>query len=85
MSIIFNCTELLPDDKQKRKIDQGNKYNPNDNITPYPIFILRKCRGSREPCRIYIDHMARVYKTFKEYIEKNKLPKCTMTVPVNGR
>src|SRR5699024_4975729 len=60
-------------------------YNPKTDLTPIPIFILRKCKNSDNPCRIIIDDNGRVYKTWQSYLTKNKLPECEMILPLNGR
>ncbi|CAH1109691.1 unnamed protein product [Psylliodes chrysocephalus] len=84
LSTLFNCTEPLSDDKNSRKKKNPN-YNPNTDILPIPIFVLRKCRGSDNPCRIFIDDVGRKYENWKAYIENNKLGKCVMVLPKNGR
>lgn len=82
----------MPKEKEKRlKEAQKNKidYDPETDILPLPIFVLRKCilsvSKNSNPCRIFIDHDLRVYNTWKEYITNNKLPPCKMTLPINGR
>lgn len=84
IAVIYNCTEPLP----KEKLGLSKKYpdyNPETDIRPVPIFILRKCRGSENPCRIFIDDTGRVYQTWEQYLKKNKLPERKMTLPLNGR
>ncbi|XP_064211943.1 uncharacterized protein LOC100141681 [Tribolium castaneum] len=86
LSIIYNCTEPLPSVKQKRKKNtKYEDYNPNTDLTPVPIFILRKCKNSDNPCRVIIDDGGRVYRTWNSYLTENKLPECEMILPLNGR
>lgn len=75
MRIIYNVTEPLPNETSKR-----------DQIGTHPIFVVRKCKKSRQqfPCCIYIDHQLRVYNSFDEYIANVKLHKCVMVLPTNG-
>lgn len=84
VAFIYNCTEPLPSEKIKRSKKYGD-YNPNTDVTTVPIFVLRKCRGSDNPCRIFVDDCGRIYKTWEDYLVRNKLPECHMTVPLNGR
>jgi hypothetical protein len=84
ISIVYNCTEPLDDEKKKRS-NQNKDYNPKYDVTPVPIFILRKCKGNRSSCRIFIDHEGRVYTTWNKYLTENKLPECKMILPVLGQ
>lgn len=84
IAIVYNCTEPLPKVKEKR-LKKDSNYKPEADVTPYPIFVLRKCHESTDPCRIFIDHTGRVYETWLEYLSENKLPDCQMTVPKGGR
>ncbi|KAG5879124.1 hypothetical protein JTB14_031671 [Gonioctena quinquepunctata] len=84
VSFIYNCTEPLPDEKISRAKKYPD-YNPNTDLMPVPIFVLRKCRGSDNPCRLFIDDTGRTYKSWREYLTKNKLHKCKMVLPQNGR
>lgn len=52
---------------------------------PVPIFVLRKCHGSANPCRVFVDHTGRTYDTWEEYKNRNKLHECEMILPLNGR
>nr|XP_023024204.1 uncharacterized protein LOC111512325 [Leptinotarsa decemlineata] len=84
ISFIYNCTEPLP----KEKLSRAKKYpdyNPNTDLMPVPIFVLRKCRDSDNPCRIFIDDTGRTYQSWVEYINKNKLHECKMVLPRMGR
>lgn len=92
ISFIYNCTEPLPKEKQKRlKKAEKSKipYDPETDILPLPIFVLRKCilksTENKRPCRIFIDHDLRVYSKWEDYITNNKLPPCVMTLPKNGQ
>lgn len=84
ISIIYNCTEPLEKDRLKRMKSNSN-YKAHEDILQYPVFILRKCQNSENPCRIFIDHIGRVYTSWDEYLSKNKLSKCIMVVPKDGR
>lgn len=84
ISCIYNCTEPLPSEKLKRS-KKYKDYNPVTDLTPVPLFILRKCKNSENPCRIIIDDSGRVYKTWRSYLTENKLHKCEMILPLNGR
>lgn len=35
-------------------------------------------------CGILIDHDGRMYKNWEDYLQNNKLPKCTMVYPKDG-
>ncbi|KAJ8925280.1 hypothetical protein NQ315_009108 [Exocentrus adspersus] len=84
VSFIFNCTEPLPSEKIKRA-KKFPDYNPNTDLMPVPIFVLRKCHESENPCRVFIDHTGRTYSTWDEYMNRNKLHQCVMVLPLNGR
>ncbi|RZC37512.1 hypothetical protein BDFB_008295, partial [Asbolus verrucosus] len=84
ISVVYNCTEPLQSEKERRA-KKYDDYDPDYDLNPLPIFILRKCKHSSSPCRIFIDHTGRVYGTWDEYLTKNKLPKCNMILPKNGR
>ncbi|XP_045466060.1 uncharacterized protein LOC123674932 isoform X1 [Harmonia axyridis] len=71
LSIVYNC--LVPLDSSS-----------NQQYSPVPVFIIRKCSSSEHPCRIVIDHTRRVYKNWESYIEDNKFCQCWMVVPENG-
>ncbi|CAH1128045.1 unnamed protein product [Ceutorhynchus assimilis] len=84
ISFVYNCLEPLPEEKLKRS-KKFSDYNPQTDVNPVPIFILRKCRGSQNPCRVFIDDNGRVYRSWTNYLINNKYPKCEMVVPRNGR
>ncbi|VEN62899.1 unnamed protein product [Callosobruchus maculatus] len=84
ISFIYVCIEPLPAEKIKRA-NKDKEYNPKTDLMPLPIFVLRKCRESENPCRIFIDHTGRTYENWDEYIERNKLHACEMVLPKNGR
>lgn len=73
---MFNCCEPL-----KNK----NKYGVD--IRCYPVYRVRKCTGSPtgNNCCTFVDDQSRVYKTWQDYLDTNKLPKVRMCVPVNGK
>lgn len=72
ISYIYNCLEPV-------------KSTSDSIINPIPIFVIRKCRDSEHPCRIFVDHTGRVYQTWKGYIEDVKLPECRMILPYQGK
>ncbi|CAH0550152.1 unnamed protein product [Brassicogethes aeneus] len=84
IAFMYNCTEVLPGEKLKRQKKYPD-YNPKTDLNPVPIFVLRKCEGSSHPCRIFIDNNGRVYDNWTNYLTKNKLHKCEMIVPKDGR
>ncbi|KAK5647165.1 hypothetical protein RI129_002057 [Pyrocoelia pectoralis] len=84
ISFVFNCLKPLPSEVKKRK-KRYRDYNEYTDIMPIPVYIIRKCSGSSDPCRIIIDHDDRVYESWSDYIEDNKLHKCMMVAPKNGR
>lgn len=73
---IFICCEIH--DKKK-------------SLSVEPVFVLKKCnheevKGAvQENCIIVIDIHGRVYKSWELYLENNRLPKCTMVYPKNGK
>uniref|UniRef100_A0A6P7GQA6 Uncharacterized protein LOC114345461 n=2 Tax=Diabrotica virgifera virgifera TaxID=50390 RepID=A0A6P7GQA6_DIAVI len=87
VELAFIYVVLEPTDKQatdRRKQDPN--YNPRTDISPIPIFVLRKCRVERgEACRIFIDHGGRVYSDWQDFLKNNKLPESVMVLPLNGR
>ncbi|CAG9838624.1 unnamed protein product [Diabrotica balteata] len=87
VELAFIYVVLEPTDKQatiSRKKDPN--YNPRVDISPIPIFVLRKCRVQKgEACRIFIDHGGRVYSNWQDYLKNNKLPESIMVLPLNGR
>lgn len=55
-----------------------------------PVFVVKKCHDiadkvSVKNCTLFIDSCARVYQTWELYLENNKLPKCLMVIPKDGR
>ncbi|XP_018563411.1 uncharacterized protein LOC108905115 [Anoplophora glabripennis] len=84
ISFMYNCTEPLPSEKMSRA-KKYIEYNPNTDVMPLPIFVIRKCHGSADPCRVFIDNIGRTYQTWHEYIAKNKFHQCEMILPLNGR
>ncbi|KAK5647773.1 hypothetical protein RI129_002665 [Pyrocoelia pectoralis] len=84
IAFVFNCLKPLPSEVKKRK-KQYSDYDEYTDIMPIPVYIIRKCTDSSDPCRIIIDHDNRVYQSWSDYIECNKLHKCVMVVPNNGR
>ncbi|XP_047024720.1 uncharacterized protein LOC124633516 [Helicoverpa zea] len=57
------------------------------HILVFHVFSIRKCISKKpgvKGCKIFIDHDARVYETWSDYLSQNKLPKCVMVVPQNG-
>jgi hypothetical protein len=84
ISFIYMCTEPLPEEKQKLAKKYPD-YNPSCDFTLLPIFVLRKCKNSTNPCRVIIDNVGRVYQTWNDFLDENKLPECEMIFPKNGR
>ncbi|KAF5278097.1 hypothetical protein FQR65_LT03613 [Abscondita terminalis] len=84
VSFIYNCLEPLPQQKLE-KAKQCSDYNPYTDITPVPVFVIRKCRGSEHPCRMFVDCDNRVYSSWDDYITTNKLNQYTMILPKHGR
>ena len=78
------CTEPLPEEKAQRA-KKYSDYDPYTDLTPFPVFVLRKCKNCKNPCRIFIDDVGRVYDSWNGYLANNKLPKCRMIFPKNGR
>ncbi|XP_050513522.1 uncharacterized protein LOC126889334 [Diabrotica virgifera virgifera] len=74
------------DDQAKSRTKKDPKYNPHIDISPSPIFVLRKCRREEgDACRIFIDHGGRVYSNWQDFLKNNKLPESIMVLPLNGR
>ncbi|KAF5306470.1 hypothetical protein FQR65_LT18566 [Abscondita terminalis] len=84
ISFIYNCLEPLPE-LQLEKANKIKDYNPYTDIRPTPIFVIRKCKNSVHPCRIFVDCDNRVYSSWKDYITNNKLEKAMMVLPKGGR
>ncbi|XP_044264418.1 LOW QUALITY PROTEIN: uncharacterized protein LOC123011163 [Tribolium madens] len=80
ISFVYVCIEPLPEEK----LNRAKKFD-NSDLTPFPLFILRKCKRSNNPCRIIIDDTGRVYNSWDEYLAQNKLPKCEIIFPKDGR
>ncbi|KAF5278095.1 hypothetical protein FQR65_LT03611 [Abscondita terminalis] len=84
ISFIYNCIEPLPE-LQLEKAKKIKDYNPYTDIRPTPIFVIRKCKNSVHPCRIFVDYDNRVYSSWEDYITNNKLEKAMMVLPKGGR
>ncbi|KAF2896019.1 hypothetical protein ILUMI_10166 [Ignelater luminosus] len=84
VSFIYNCLEPMPEEKIARAKKYPD-YNPNTDMSPVPVYVIRKCIGSDNPCRVFIDSDNRMYNSWEDYIEDNKLHKCTMVLPRTGR
>ncbi|CAH1966105.1 unnamed protein product [Acanthoscelides obtectus] len=84
IGFIYACAEPLPAEKNARAKKDPN-YNPKTDLMPLPIFVIRKCRESEHPCRVFVDHSGRTYQSWDGYIRKNKLHECEMVLPKNGR
>lgn len=57
------------------------------NILLFHVFSVRKCISMKideKSCKIFIDHDARVYQNWDDYLTNNNLPKCVMVVPTSG-
>uniref|UniRef100_A0A2A4JC77 DUF4781 domain-containing protein n=1 Tax=Heliothis virescens TaxID=7102 RepID=A0A2A4JC77_HELVI len=64
-----------------------SKKGESVHILVFHVFSIRKCISMKpgvKGCKIFIDHDARVYETWSDYLSENKLPKCVMVVPQNG-
>lgn len=61
----------------------GYKNDEEDGCLP--LFIVKKCDAMSEPCLMFIDHTCRVYEGWTSYLGNNKLPKCRMYCPKNGK
>ncbi|XP_018325080.1 uncharacterized protein LOC108736956 [Agrilus planipennis] len=84
IAFIFNCTEPLPQEKHQKMNNPG--YSPDADIGAVPIFVLKKCYSKCDHgCRIFIDHEGRIYTSWTQYIDNNRLGKCMMVLPKNGR
>lgn len=84
VSFVYNCTEPLEYEKQKRGAKYKD-YDPNTDVQPLPVFILRKCKYSPKSCRVVVDHLGRVYASWEDYLNRNNLPQCNMVYPKGGR
>ncbi|XP_050513531.1 uncharacterized protein LOC126889339 isoform X2 [Diabrotica virgifera virgifera] len=87
VELAFIYVVLEPTEKQATdRMKQNPNYNPRIDISPIPIFVLRKCRQEEgEACRIFIDHNGRVYSNWQDYLKNNKLSESIMVLPLNGR
>lgn len=72
LRVIFNVLEPLSKDS-------------SNGVLVLPIFVIRKCKHADDPCKIYIDHTLRVYKSLKHYIENVQLHKCIMVLPKGAK
>lgn len=84
VAFVYVCLEPLPAQKVKRA-KKNIGYNPKADVNAVPVFILRKCRGSPDPCRVIIDNTGRTYGSWQDFLNKNKYPECEMIVPFHGR
>ncbi|XP_072397360.1 uncharacterized protein [Diabrotica undecimpunctata] len=85
LAFIYVVLEPTHTQAADRRREDPN-YNPRTDISPIPIFVLRKCRVEKgEACRIFIDHGGRVYSNWQDYLTNNKLPESIMVLPKNGR
>jgi len=84
VAFVYVCLEPLPVEKIKRA-KKNTDYNPKADVSTVPVFILRKCRGSRNPCRVVIDNTGRTYNSWQDFLNKNKYAPSEMVVPFDGR
>lgn len=84
VAFVYVCLEPLPAEKIKRA-KKNMDYNPKADVNAVPVFILRKCRGSPNPCRVVIDNTGRTYRSWQDFLTHNKYPESEMIVPVDGR
>ncbi|KAK4876434.1 hypothetical protein RN001_012856 [Aquatica leii] len=84
ITFIYNCVEPLMKEKLKRQKKYCD-YEPYTDIMPIALFVIRKCTDNPEHCRFFIDQDNRVYSSWEAYKEKNKLHKCIMVLPKNGK
>lgn len=61
-----------------------------EDVVTIPLFVIKKCSKIFEydrlgHCTIFIDNSNRVYNDWNLYLTNNKLPKCTMICPKNGK
>ncbi|KAF5283732.1 hypothetical protein FQA39_LY17229 [Lamprigera yunnana] len=83
ISFIFNCLEPLSEDILK-KFKKNPNYDPIVDSVFIPIFVLQKCIKSSNACRIFVDHNDRVYSSWENYKQNNRLHKCIMVLPKDG-
>ncbi|KAJ8730085.1 hypothetical protein PYW07_017123 [Mythimna separata] len=68
-------------------LDLHTKKGDSVHCLVFHVFSIRKCismNSKVKGCKLFIDHDARVYETWVDYLTENKLPKCVMVVPQNG-
>ncbi|KAJ8728167.1 hypothetical protein PYW08_016552 [Mythimna loreyi] len=68
-------------------LDLHTKKGDSVHCLVFHVFSIRKCISMNpkvKGCKLFIDHDARVYETWIDYLTENKLPKCVMVVPKNG-
>ncbi|KAL2713305.1 uncharacterized protein V1478_017003 [Vespula squamosa] len=78
----------------RNKIDKPSKVNNEEEIIAVPVFKIQHYNDNLEKKRNtnnekiytvwYIDIKGRLYKSWKDYILNNNLPKCTMVFPKDG-
>ncbi|KAI4461600.1 hypothetical protein MML48_5g00013637 [Holotrichia oblita] len=90
ITFIYNCTEPLAQEKDKKK-EKDENYNPDNDFIPVPVIVLRKCKRNKKeingkrPCRVFIDSNGRVYQSWDYYLKNNVLPRCQMIYPRDGK
>ena len=72
--------ELLIKTKSTENANEGNNYE----LKRIPIFKIKRKIGEIED-EWFIDLDFRVYKSWTDYLENNKLPPCTMVLPKDGK
>ena len=79
VGIIYNVTLNRTVVKKSQKNDTNSCNKESNEVYPIAVFKIMRLNSTW-----YIDNDGRIYKSWEDYLNNNKLPKCTMVVPKDG-
>ncbi|XP_076680789.1 uncharacterized protein LOC143375491 [Andrena cerasifolii] len=79
VGIIYNVTLNHTVVKKSQKNTTNSCNEVSNRICPMAVFKIMRLNSTW-----YIDNEGRIYKSWVDYLNNNKLPKCTMVVPKDG-
>lgn len=79
VGIIYNVTLNHTVVKKSQRNATNSCDNESNEVYPIALFKIMRLNSTW-----YIDNDGRIYKSWEDYLNNNKLPKCTMVVPKDG-
>ncbi|CAF2965391.1 unnamed protein product, partial [Rotaria sp. Silwood2] len=80
ISVTMMLVDCPEESKEKKKEEEKKDEKKPPGLAQVPVFRVVKPDGSF----CFIDHTARCYSNWKDYLDNNKLPRCKMCYPKNG-